>query len=182
MTDGSSAPPEAGSATEPRPSYWGEYYASNKDRILQKKKNRYETDPEYREHVKQRARLSKKRIRQAINAERATAGPNRVRVPRHRKPIMIPGNTEPMFSAGYLARAICKSVPTLNSWEAKGLLPKTPYRSSRGDRLYTVGMIELVKAALSKRENELLRSDDLSFHAEVKEAWKKNGVKLLIEE
>lgn len=91
---------EASNVPEAEIGYWGQYYADNKERILKKKKDRYVADPEYREQVKKRARDSKRLLSQERSAEKATAGPNRVRVPRHRKPIMIPGNGEPMFSAG----------------------------------------------------------------------------------
>ena len=73
-----------------------------------------------------------------------------------KKPVVyIHGGVErEFFTIGHLADALGKSPVTIRSWENKGMLPKSPYRSPRprgetlpgnrtkGKRLWTRGQIE----------------------------------------
>jgi hypothetical protein len=44
---------------------------------------------------------------------------------------MVQGQEKEFFTISHLASALNRSVVTIRSWENKGLIPKTPYRSPR---------------------------------------------------
>jgi hypothetical protein len=89
------------------------------------------------------------------------------------------GSVEEMalVRVGVLAKAVGRTVITVDQMEKRGVLPATPLRaSSRKYRLYTVEMITAVKKALDKR-GENIRGDDWEgFHDEVLAAWKDLGL------
>lgn len=62
--------------------------------------------------------------------------------------VEIEGVHANMFTIGALAHAVGKGISTLRVWEAKGLLPETPYRTGAGARLYSVEMMQQLKESL----------------------------------
>jgi DNA-binding transcriptional MerR regulator len=86
--------------------------------------------------------------------------------------------TVDLFRVGELARAISRTVVTVDQMEELGRLPKTPFRASKTKyRLYTVEMINVVKAAMDKRLGHIRgKAAWKSFHDEVLDGWKKLGV------
>jgi DNA-binding transcriptional MerR regulator len=74
------------------------------------------------------------------------------------------------------AERIGRSVDTLNHWSKVGLLPVTPLRSPRGDRLYTDGMILVMKMAIMKRGQVSVK--DQTFRAEIVSGWRELGVEI----
>ena len=81
------------------------------------------------------------------------------------------------FTIGDLARAVNRQPVTIRSWERKGYLPKTPYRSAgkRQNRLYTRAQVELVRrVALSEglMDPTIKKSPkDTAFVEKVAEMW-----------
>lgn len=75
---------------------------------------------------------------------------------------MFQGGEREFFTISHLAAALGKSVVTIRSWESKGMMPPTPYRSprprggmlpgkpTRGKRLWTreqiLGILEIAAA------------------------------------
>jgi len=53
-----------------------------------------------------------------------------------------------LFHIGVLSRIVGRSTKTLKTWELRGHLPETPYRSKTGHRLYTLEMVEAIMEAL----------------------------------
>jgi DNA-binding transcriptional MerR regulator len=83
-----------------------------------------------------------------------------------------------MFRVGVLARAVDRTVVTVEQMEQKGILPVTPFRYSQtGYRLYTVEMIDVVRHAmeahLEDTQNETLVK---AFKAAVLSGWNELGV------
>lgn len=84
---------------------------------------------------------------------------------------------ELLYRVGKLAKAVGRTVVTLEQLEAKGYLPKTPLRgSSTRYRLYTSKMIEAVKKAFERYGINLRGEDWDSFHRDVTAAWENQGV------
>ncbi len=93
-----------------------------------------------------------------------------------------------LFRIGILAKAAKKTVVTLEQWEARGLLPVTPFRhvsvhktsgelGEPGYRLYTIPQIKAVVGALRKRAWDVRGEQaQKEFHDEVREAWAAQGV------
>ena len=83
-----------------------------------------------------------------------------------------------LFRVGSLARALKRSVLTVEQMEQRGALPSTPFRASRTRyRLYTVGMIAAVAEAYLSRGGAIRgRERWAEFTAEVKAAWEALGV------
>ena len=78
-----------------------------------------------------------------------------------------------LYKIGLLAKAVDRTVVTLEQLEQRGALPKTPFRvSDVGYRLYTQGMMEAVKGAFDVRAGEIRGKEAwLDFYAEIFEDW-----------
>ena len=131
--------------------YFQEWYDDNRDDLNERRRARYAADPEYRKKVQKwnqdaRARRRKEAAREDREAKRAvkikTAGAWKT------VEVEVDGVMVRMFTIGALARAIGKGISTIRVWERNGTLPETPYRSKKGDRLYTLEMVESIQKAL----------------------------------
>jgi len=131
--------------------YFQEWYDDNRDELNQRRRERYAKDPEYRQKVQQwnreaRARRRKESEKEDRKAKRAvkigTIGAWKT------VEIEVDGVKVRMFTIGALARATGKGISTIRVWERNGTLPETPYRSKKGDRLYTLEMVEAIQRAL----------------------------------
>jgi DNA-binding transcriptional MerR regulator len=113
----------------------------------EKRRSRYAGDSEYREKVRgwnDSGRLRAKAAERGAVKIRPSSGSWKT------VEIEIDGVLTRVFTVGALARAIGKGVSTIRMWERNGVLPETPYRSSKGDRLYTLEMVEAVREAMRK--------------------------------
>lgn len=133
------------------------YYASKREDLLARKRERYSTDPEYREKLKAEASRRRK--------EKKT-GPV----------ISFAGRSHQAYRASDLAESLGKSMSTINFWQKHGTIPETPFRSEGGYRLYTHDMVEGIRSALVA----VPRPDrgDAVFSSMVKDAWTAAGVPL----
>lgn len=155
-------------APSPRKDYYAEWYQANKGRISKKRKRAYSEDPEYREKV-----LSQS----AEHRERQRSAP-RVKVPRHQVPKRYKtgdGGEIVLYSIGFFAMFITRSVQSINEWERNGILPRTPYvQGTRRFRFYTQAMMEAVKEHVGTKRR--LYPVDPEMHDKIVAAWEASGV------
>ena len=134
-------------------SYFSKYYAENKKEISEKKKRRYQEDPEYREKIKARARARKKMLAE----ERKKQKQHEV---DRENPIWFRiefGDSEipvRMYTIGQLAKRLGRKTQTIRVWERKGIMPEATYRSSAKDRLYTELQVRLIVEAYDRAEEQ----------------------------
>lgn len=146
-------------------SYFERYYKANRQRISDKRKKLYASDPAYAE----KAKIAAKRYRIRLKKERRASGVKKQKRGRRIPETMLVGGIEQqVFTIKQVAKQLRRSVATLNYWERNGLLSEPPIRLGRV-RMYTAPMIEVVREALKKRGRVDL--DDVSFRDEVKTGW-----------
>lgn len=140
-----------------RADYNKKYYDANKEKILEAKRQRYASDPNYRESILNKARDTRKAA-------------------RHDGPILIEvgGLKEESLTVADLAEALGKSVSTINHWQGTGTIPDTPFHNSAGHRLYTEGMVQAIRMALAQKTRP--SKGDKEFHMMVKAVWQEIGV------
>ncbi len=144
--------------------------------MSKKRKGLYGNDPAYRKNAKASAqayRKKKKEERDKLRAE-GKLPPVKPRGPRKPVEVKIGTAKHPAFTVTIVAQRLDRSVHALNYWTRAGLLPLTPLRSARGDRLYTDAMILVIKMAVFKR-GEVSRGDT-SFRQEIVDGWKDIGI------
>lgn len=84
---------------------------------------------------------------------------------------------ERMYRIGTLAKAVSRTVVSLEVLERKGLLPETPFRVSKiGQRVYTLEMIETLKQAFEMFCGSIRGSEWASFTKFVLDGWTALGV------
>lgn len=65
--------------------------------------------------------------------------------------VTIEGRKELAFSIGALAAVTQRSIQSLRAWERAGLIPGPDARSPKGDRLYSVSLIERIYRTLEEQ-------------------------------
>jgi len=83
-----------------------------------------------------------------------------------------------LYLIGVLAKTVNRNVVTLKQMEARGLLPRTPFVTSRVDRrLYTKPMIDAVKTAFERYAYDL-RDPEYGklFHDQILAQWTAQGI------
>lgn len=161
-----------------RNDYYRSYYEGRKDKLSEERRGRYQSDPEYREKAKQSARNYRKQKKAERDQLRASGKlpPSRPKGPRKPVSVSVNGSSVMAHTITVAADRIGVSVNVLNNWSKAGLLPVTPLRSPRGDRLYTADMIFVVRMAFLAREKVSVR--DTSFRAEIEVGWRNHGVEI----
>jgi len=133
-----------------------EWYQANGERLNNNRRDRYQSDPEYRKQVLERNRASRERRRDEVKKERKEEKDALV-VKVSAQPwktidmeIEVEGKKTiaPMLTIGAVAKAVGRSVQAIRLWEKQGKLPTTPYHNSKGDRLYTLSMVEEIVSKL----------------------------------
>lgn len=160
-----------------RREYYQDYYLANQDRLSQKRKDRYKADPEYRERAKESARRYRQKIakeRERLRADGKLPPSTRQRGPRKPVIVSVNGSRVPAYTITIVAQRVGRSKDTLNNWFKAGILPPTPLRSGRGDRLYTDAMIMVLQMAIQRRGE--VSTCDTSFKTEIIDGWEKTGL------
>jgi hypothetical protein len=159
-----------------RREYQRQYYLDKKERISQERKQRYQEDAEYRAAILERVKEYRTELRSKRSKLRneGKIPPPHPRGPRQPMKVIVNGVSTVAYTVGRLAEEINRSKDVINYWSRIGLLPKTPYRSSRGDRLYTECMTIVLKLAIWKRGR--VSVSDRTFTDEVRRGWEGLGV------
>lgn len=118
------------------------WYEKNGAELNSSRKSRYQNDPEYRAKVVAQNRKSRAKVRvntQATGVVSASPAWKEMEI----QVTGEDGNTsvKKVVTVGALATAIGKSVQSIRLWEQKGWIPTAPYRSKKGDRLYTLDTV-----------------------------------------
>jgi len=136
---------------------YNQWYAQHGADVNARRKRRYGEDPKYRERVQAHNADSRKRTRAQRRAarneeEKAKATTN---TPRWKETtVTSDGAPVKAFSIGALAAITRRSIQSLRAWEQAGIIPGADARSARGDRLYTVPLLERIYDTL-EREGRL---------------------------
>jgi|GEM_PF-5467474 len=159
-----------------RKAYFQDYYLDHKAELSKKRHDKYHTDPSYREKAKAAARDYRRRKKEEREKLRAAGKlpPARPTGPRKPVDVMVNGEMCQAYTVTVTAQRLNRSVDTINYWTKVGLLPMTPIRSKRGDRLFTDSMILIMQMAISRRGKVALR--DESFRKEIEDGWMEVGV------
>jgi len=150
-----------------KPGYYEKWYGENKEEIAEKRKNRYENDPDYKRKVLKRSSDYRERQRSV----------SQVRIPRHQRPriFVIDDVKIPLYSIGAFASYINRSVQSINHWETNKLLPRTPYRvGERQFRYYTAEMMEVVRRVVGNKRR--LYPVDKGMGDDIHRMWEDLGV------
>lgn len=138
---------------------FNEWYAENGKTLNKSRRNRYHSDPAYKARVLMQNKASREKRRQSQAVQKAAERKARkfkakaepwktveVVVKKKGKEVSIT-----VFTIGALAAALGCSVQAVRLWERQGVIPKTPLRSGKGDRLYTVEQMEMMQELLKKQ-------------------------------
>ena len=129
--------------------YNSTYYEKNKDKIAERRKKKYWSDPSYRNTVRS---SSRERYQETAKSKDARIGYTVKRA-----------DGQELYTITYAAQVANRKEETLRSWEKAGDVPKTTYTDSRGWRLYTAHQIEILSIAFKKYDEgewtrEIVRS------------------------
>lgn len=133
--------------------YFQQWYESNRDELNQRRRTRYQSDPTYRAKIRSWNQTTREKRKRELEKEaREVKRAVKMQPSSTWKTISVEvdGVEVRMFTVGALAKALGKSISTLRVWEQNGTIPETPYRSQKGDRLYTLEMVEAVRRTLSR--------------------------------
>jgi DNA-binding transcriptional MerR regulator len=128
------------------------WYEENKGTFNAARKERYKNDPEYKAKVlRQNQEARRRRKERAIQegaqrrlATKVTLSPGWKEVDTlyDMEGNVVDGSG---VTIGAVAGALGRSPQTLRLWEERGVIPGTPYRSGRGDRVYTMEQIAEIR-------------------------------------
>lgn len=143
-----------------------DWYKKNSRKLNRLRRRRYGTDPSYRERVletnrKTRHKYQERRTKEKVK-EREVIKTHTAKAWKESE-IKILNHTTKLFTIGMLAKVVGRSVLSVRLWEKQGRIKKTPYTNSKGDRLYTAGMIASIRQALV--DSGFLNSHKIKPHA-----------------
>lgn len=107
------------------------YYQRHKEKILAKRKLRYNADPEFREVHKQRVIVARKKLQERRKAQKDIIKVEK-KIWRNFK---VKDKVVRCCKIGYVAKSISRSSQTIRKWHLAKLLPETI--TYKGQRYYT---------------------------------------------
>lgn len=163
-------------SSEERKEYQRQYYLRNREKISKRKKDRYQSDSEAREHAKEAAKMYRTKKKAEEDKLRAEGKIPIVKPKKQEKPVRI--NIGGKVCIGYpieiLANEIGRSVFTIKNWIKTGIIPDTPLKINGRKRLYTDGMILSIKIALQSKG--IIWFVDKEMYNKIVDDWLKLGL------
>lgn len=152
---------------------WAKYqqwWEKNREIVLEKRRQRYLNDGEYREKMKENVRKRRKKMYEKKVEECPSI--NVFLRPRRPVTVSLNGSQVVMYGVGMLAARLGKLSSTIVGWEKKGFIPETPFRDKNNNmRLYTNEMIEVVEKAYKNNVRNTNIVNKTAFYDEIKKGW-----------
>jgi len=161
-------------AAQKKKDYFKVWYKANSEKIRAKRREAYHGDTKGTgEKVRQRCLEYKARVRDGVVARK----PNKGRMMR----IRFNGSARQVWTIGFLAQELDRSLICLNDWVLSGLLPSTPFETDGGLRLYTREMIDVVQAVCGERNGKdgkprRIKKSEIEFTRAIETGWDKLGI------
>jgi len=149
------------------------YYAINKEKINARKKERYATDPEYRNKIIKASKERSKRIERRSRKKRTNFKIFKIDVGG--KEVAVK-----MYSIVQLAKTMDRKPATIRMWERTGILPPAIYRTCdglNGIRLYTEfqikSIIRIFRETFEENSVQVMtyRIGQTKFSERVRQLW-----------
>lgn len=129
------------------------------EKVLSRRRERYASDPEYAEAIKESVRRQRK-VRPPSEKRRSF---NRDRV------VVVEGVSVSLLSSGKAAKLIGVSPKTIKLWEDKGFIPINRAKDRLGRRWYPVEFVMFLSEHAANRPSDRLEE----WSSRVKEDWLK---------
>lgn len=118
-----------------------QWYEANKEPFNEKRRNRYNTDPAYRSYVLEMNRKNRELRHKDRVKERKSRTKSIQLTDSPAWKEFVGENGQVLLTIGALAKSVGRSAQSIRMWEEKKIIPETPHRNSRGDRLYTPAQV-----------------------------------------
>ena len=142
---------------EPMTWEFKDYYKENREKLLARRRKRYQTDPEYRK-LRQRDALGyyNRKVKRAVPSVRT------ILYRRGRK----------YFTIGLLAKFIHRDEDTIRRYHRSGILPPTTVKHKDGWRLYTEAQVNLLQRAFQLLDQEDKKINLQTLRDLVRRKWR----------
>lgn len=141
--------------------YFAKWYAENREKLSQRRRDRYQNDAAYREKVLQNSKKSRKSLKEVTE----DGGSGRL--------VGADGVERNCYTIGETASLLDVTRETVVQWEASGLMPQDPF--GRSPRCYTAGQVHGIKKAIAAHRNGTkrihVRKGNIGFTAMISEHW-----------
>jgi hypothetical protein len=136
------------------------YYARHAEKLKERFKKRYKTDPEFRaDHIAKVAQYKKRKAREKKELKERTQTERKIW-----RTFKVNGVDTPCCRLGHLALSLERSVQTIRLWEDDNRFPKSI--RYKNQRYYTKGQYDYVLSAWSRSRGNLEK-----FFADVTTNW-----------
>ena len=142
---------------------YADWYSENKTALAERRRERYQNDPEYRARVLEQSNSYKKRSRLGLGAK-----------PKSFETLLIEGMSLKAWRLSEASRKIGRTKTSINYWIEHGYMPASPLLCNRGKMLFTDSMIFVIKESLLKR-GRLCKSNREGMFEEIRDGWEQIG-------
>lgn len=159
-----------------------EWYEQNKSDVNDKRRQRYHSDPAYREKVKQASRETRKRIGRKPSPRPKTEVSDRKRGPAKPRTVDVNGQTVTLWNVSRLLEDTGLHRITYNRWVESGVLPPYFIVDSLGRRWYPSEFFAYVRRLVQKRQAKKGDGGEAywleAFQSEATKLWRRMSKKM----